>query len=111
MRNNVLVVVAICFFGHVQAAENEQTGLIGINANGVEFHRFAHEMTVVGIAKSAIPNTTLLIQNMRGNTYAKDCVLLIRGKIETQKDINELKPESVLQMSCTPEVVKVKQPE
>ena len=81
---------------------------IGFNkSNKVRFW-MQGDANIVNVVRSAIPGTSLLVEVIASDELHSRCFILVRGTIESQSDIDALKPESVLQMSCAPETVRSK---
>lgn len=88
-------------------ANASDLGRVG-TLNGINFHKFDGISHAVSIHPGLIPGTTLLEYMIYGDTQHKSCMFLVKGVVENQKDIDALKLEKVVQMSCTPEQVVTK---
>lgn len=102
MRNRMLAVLAVQVF-NAHAGGNH--GDIGVNNNGVKFFQSVATLNMVSVEKSPIPGTTMLLQSLNYDFLPSRCFFIVRGKVSSQADIDALKPESLVSMSCTQERV------
>jgi len=103
----ILMMVALLSVSVCQTvwAENRTKVFFTDSNKDITYYDARDSYSSVKVFSGPIPNTSLLVQHVQNADEPKQCVTLVKGNINSKEDIQALKPESVLQMSCV--VVKV----
>lgn len=97
-----LLMVALLGLSASQIVSAESKVIYEDKAKDITYYNYKKGFADVKIYYGPMPNTTLLVQRVQGikGDEPRECVTLIKGDIDTKEDIQALKPESILQMSC-----------
>ncbi|HMU88630.1 MAG TPA: hypothetical protein PKC11_13540 [Agitococcus sp.] len=100
-----LLILMCIFLSSISQAETKTKVLYEDYDRNIIYYPSANGFISVKIFEGAVPNTTILVQVFSLDNSPRECFTLIKGRITNEKDVENLKPESILQMSClTPKV-------
>ena len=101
----ILLILMCIFLSSISQAETKTKVLHKDYDRNIYYYPSTNEFISVKIFEGAVPNTTILVQKIFLDNSPRECFTLIKGRITNEKDVENLKPESILQMSClTPKV-------
>lgn len=99
-----LLMVALLGVGASQMIWAKPKVIYADKAQGAFYQDYKDIVGDVKVYNGPIPYTTLLVQkiiSLDKSDEPRECVTLVKGDIRTKEDIWALKPESILQMSCS----------
>ncbi|MCB1659475.1 MAG: hypothetical protein KDI39_14745 [Pseudomonadales bacterium] len=99
-----LLMVALLGLSASQIVSAESKLIYKDKTQGTFYYDNKGSLANVNVYNGPIPYTTLLVQkiiNLDKSDEPRECVTLVKGDIRTKEDIWALKPESILQMSCS----------